>query len=141
MADTYQPQHTGWKGWILLTALLMFFSGIVHIVYGIGGIFTHGWYIYTSNNAYIFDASTWGWSMFIVGILLMLSALSLAAGNLFGRIVGVILAIASIVFNIALIGATPIWSVIAIILSIIIIYAITAHGSEMKQYRRYHSKP
>lgn len=142
MADTPQypqdPHTSGWSGWIVFASIMMFLSGILHIVYGLGGILTQDWYAYTSTGAYVFSLTTWGWTVLIAGILLIISSLLLMAGNMIGRIVGVILALASIIFNIALIGAAPIWSIIAITVDIFIIYAIIAHGGEMKQYRQYH---
>lgn len=143
MADIQSPQDqdthvTGWSGWILFASIMMILSGIVHLVYGLGGIFSQDWYAYTSTGAYVFSLTTWGWTVLITGILLILSALLLMAGNMVGRVIGVVLALASIVFNAALIGAAPIWSIIAITVDIFIIYAIVAHGSEMKQYRQYH---
>lgn len=142
MAETEYPQednHTsGWTGWIWFASFMMILSGIVHLVYGLAGIFTQDWYAYTSTGAYIFSLSSWGWAVFIVGILLILAALLLMTGNMAGRVFGVLLSIGSIFFNAALIGTAPIWSIIAIIVNLIIIYAITAHGREMKQYYQEH---
>jgi vacuolar-type H+-ATPase subunit I/STV1 len=137
MADTQYPQNThvtGWSGWIVFASIMMILSGIVHLIYGLAGISASDWYIYTSTGAYLLSFDTWGWSVFIVGILLIISAALLLAGNMLGRIVGVVLAIASILFNAALIGAAPIWSIIAIAVDLLIIYAIVAHGSEMKHH-------
>lgn len=138
MADTQHPQTTGWSGWIIFASVVMIISGIVHLIYGLGGIFTQDWYAYTSTGTYVLSLSAWGWTIFITGILLILSALLLLSGNMFGRIMGTILALLSIVFNVGMIGAAPLWSIIAIIVDVIIIYAIVAHGSEMKQYHQYH---
>lgn len=113
----------------------MALSGIVHIVYGIAGISTQDWYAYTSTGAYVFSLTTWGWTMLTVGILLILSALLLLSGNIIGRVMGTILALGSVLFNIALIGAAPFWSILAIVINLLIIYAIVVHGSEMKRHQ------
>lgn len=128
------PEVTGWSGWIIFAAIMMILSGIAHIIYGIAGIGSQDWYIYTSTGAYVFSFDTWGWTLLITGILLILTAMLLLVGNIVGRVIGVILALASIVFNVALIGAAPIWSIIAIVVDVLIIYAIVAHGSEMKRH-------
>lgn len=133
------PDHrevTGWSGWIVFAAVMMMLSGVVHLIYGLAGIGAQDWYVYTSTDAYVLSFDAWGWSIFITGILLILAALLLMVGNIFGRIIGVLLALASIVFNLALIGAAPVWSIIAIVVDVLIIYAITAHGSEMKRHER-----
>ncbi len=138
MVDREYPQThvTGWTGWIWFAGFAMIVSGIVHLIYGLGGIFTQDWYIYTTTGAYVLSATTFGWMIFAVGVLLILSALLLMSGNILGRVIGVTLALASIIFNIGLIGAAPIWSIIAIVVDILIIYAIVAHGKEMKLHDR-----
>lgn len=138
MADTDDYHVTGWSGWIWFAGFMMILSGVVHLIYGVGGIFSQDWYAYTSTGGYVLSLTAWGWSVLVVGILLILSALLLLAGNMLGRAIGIILALASIVFNIGLIGAAPIWSIIAIVVDILIIYAIAAHGSEMKQHHHQH---
>lgn len=134
MARVQQQHTTGWTGWIWFAGFLMGLEGILHIIFGIGGIFSQDWYLYSSGTVMWIDASAWGWSLLIGGILLLLSSALLVAGNMLGRVMGIILALGSIVANLALISVTPIWSIIAIVLDIIIIYAIAAHGSEMKHY-------
>ena len=52
---------------------------------------------------------------------------------MFGRIFGALLAVVGMVANLALIEVTPVWSIIAIAVSIFILYAIIAHGGEMKR--------
>jgi hypothetical protein len=137
MADVHQPnmrQHqvTGWTGWVAFAGFLMAISGIFHIILGIGGTLSSDWYLYGSGDIYWFDASAWGWSMIAGGALLLLSAGLLMAGNMLGRVIAVLIALASLVANLALLPATPVWSIIAITLNIVLIYAVMAHGSEMK---------
>ncbi len=111
-------------------------SGVIHVLYGIGAIFGQSWYAYGSGAAWAFDAKTWGWSMLVGGILLMISSSLLLAGNMLGRSVAVLIALASLVANLALFTTAPIWSTIAVVVNLLIIYAVTAHGREMKQLRR-----
>jgi hypothetical protein len=137
MAQTHQSniqnhQVTGWAGWVAFAGFLMAFSGIFHIILGIGGVLGQDWYLYASGSSYIFDASAWGWSMIVGGALLALSGSLLLAGNMFGRIMGVLLATGSLLVNIALFPAAPVWSLILILVDLAVIYAIIAHGSELK---------
>jgi hypothetical protein len=70
--------------------------------------------------------------MVVGGILWILAATLLLAGNMVGRIIGVVLALLSLWANISLIAIAPVWSSIAIVLDVLVIYAIVAHGREMK---------
>ncbi|HRK40864.1 MAG TPA: hypothetical protein PLN95_02185 [Candidatus Saccharibacteria bacterium] len=130
---TRQPQVTGWTNWIVIAGSLMFLSGIVHMLYGFAGIFSQDWYVYMSGTTYMLSISDWGWTMLAIGVLLVGSAALLLAGNMLGRIVGALLAVVGMVANLALIEVTPVWSIIAIAVSIFILYAIIAHGGEMKR--------
>jgi len=65
--------------------------------------------------------------------MVALAGVALLAGRMWARIVGVLAAMASAIVNIAFLSAYPIWSAIMIALDILIIWAITVHGAEMKQ--------
>lgn len=135
MANAQQTHVSGWTGWVGFASVVMAVSGIVHIIYGLGGIFTQDWYIVSAgNDAYLFDVEAWGWSLLIGGFLLLIAAALLMSGNMLGRVVGVILATGSLLANLALLSVAPLWSILAIVVNILIIYAIAAHGSEMKSH-------
>jgi hypothetical protein len=140
MAQVHQPtnmQHqvTGWAGWISFAAFMMALSGIVHIIYGIAGVIGQDWYLYASGTTWWFDSSTWGWTLIAGGVLLLMTSALLFAGNMAGRIAGGVVALASLAANVAVFPIAPVWSTIAIVVDLMILYAIVAHGSEMKQLR------
>lgn len=128
------PQHhvTGWTGWIVFASVLMFIAGVMHILYGLGAVNSQDWYVYASGTAYLFDASDWGWSMVVGGVLLILSGALLMAGNMIGRVIAALLLIGSVLINIALLPVAPVWSIGAIVIDVLILYAVIAHGGEMK---------
>lgn len=111
----------------------MSITAVYYAVLGLGGIFGQDWYIYQSGQTWFFDAAAWGWSMLLAGIALGISAWLLMAGNMVGRVIGTIVALASIFANVAMLAVAPFWSIIAIVSGILILYAILAHGGEMKQ--------
>lgn len=132
MAD-YNQQTTGWTGWVMFASLLMILSGFVHILYGIGSLFTQNWFLYANQSIYLVDGRTGGWVLILVGILLLVSGALLLSGNAFGRAMGMLLATIGIIANLAYIGIAPIWSILAVIVNALILYAVGAHGSEMKK--------
>ena len=56
----------------------------------------------------------------------------LLAGQMWARVVAVIVAMLSAVANIAFLPAYPIWSAILITVDVLVIWAVTVHGSEIK---------
>lgn len=102
-----EDRVSGWSGWVVFAAFVMGLSGIFHIILGIAGILSRDWYLYDSGDVFLFNATAWGWSMLIGGALLILSAALLLEGNMFGRIIGAILVVGSLLANVALISVAP----------------------------------
>ena len=76
--------------------------------------------------------NVWGTVHLILGVLLLLSGAGVLTGNLAARIVGVILAGLSALANLVFIEAYPFWSIIIITVDVLVIYALTVHGRELK---------
>lgn len=131
-----EDRVSGWSGWVVFAAFVMGLSGIFHIILGIAGILSRDWYLYDSGDIFLFNATAWGWSMLIGGALLILSAALLLEGNMFGRIIGGILVVGSLLANIALISVAPLWSITVIVIDILILYAIIVHAGELKRLNR-----
>jgi hypothetical protein len=123
---------TRWTGWVTFAALFLMFEGVINFFYGLGALFNAQWFVYGSGTAYLVDISSWGWWMLIMSAVLVLSGILLMAGSAFGRAMGALFATLSLLVNISIFTVAPIWSTIAIILDVMVIYAILAHGGEMK---------
>lgn len=136
MAQAHRAQGThatGWVGWIITASFFMMLAGILHFIYGFAAVLSQGWYLTGTGTAYLVDMTTWGWSLMIGGILMIVAASLLYAGNITGRVLGVILFVGGVIANIAVFTATPIWSSLAIVVNLFVLYAIVAHGDEMKE--------
>ena len=81
------------------------------------------------------DYTAWGWTYLIGGIIMVAAGAALFAGQMWARVVAVALALASAVLNMAFFSAYPWWSAIMITFDVLVIWAVTVHGSEMKARR------
>jgi len=81
------------------------------------------------------DYTAWGWTHLILGVLLLAAGAAIFSGRVWGRTIGVIAALLSAVVNFAFIAAYPLWSVLIITIDVLVIYALVAHGGEMRQRR------
>ena len=144
MSQYTEPEHstrgssyaepTGWVGWIVFAAFMMVMLGCFHAIQGLVALFDDQKFLVADSGLVVsVDYTAWGWVHLIGGIILALAGVALFAGRMWARIVGVIAALASALVNIAFLSAYPIWSAIMIALDILIIWAITVHGSEMKE--------
>ncbi len=123
---------TGWLGWGLFAGAIILISGVFSVVQGfVGLIAPNTYYVKTSGSLFMFDVQGWAWWTLIIGILLVLTALALFAGQVWARVIAVILASLSAVGNLLLVPAQPWWSLILIGVDVLVIYALTAHGHEL----------
>src|SRR5574337_1257731 len=131
MAKSNEP--TGWVGWIGFAAFMLLLSGIFSGLAGVVAL-SKDTIVYhaTTNTAWIMSYTQWGWIHIIIGILAVLAAASLMSGGMFGRIFAVLLALVSAFANMAFVPVYPVWSIMVIVIDILVIYAVTVHGSEMK---------
>ncbi len=130
--DSHKSKPTGWVGWIFFAGMLMLVVGLFQTIAGFVALFQEDMYLVTSNNLLVFDYSQWGWIHLFWGIILMLSSFSLMAGQMWGRILGVFLAVVSAIANFAFLPAYPVWSMMIIAMDVLIIFAITVHGRETR---------
>jgi hypothetical protein len=128
------PDPSGWVGWIVFAATMMVLVGALHIFQGIVALFNDDYYLVGKNGLTIhLDYTGWGWTHIIVGVIVAASGLGLYSGRMIARIVAVAVALLSLLVNFAFIAAYPVWATIVIAVDVLVIFALTAHGKEMKQ--------
>ncbi len=127
------PQASPWVGWIGFAGVLMIILGALHAFQGLVAVFKDEYFLVTSSGlALKFDFTAWGWVHVVVGLIVLVAGLCVMAGQMWARVVGVIVAALSLLANIAFLAAYPFWSLVMIALDIVIIMALTVHGSDIK---------
>jgi len=130
---TREPTATGWTGWVAFGGCMMVLVGVFHAIEGLVAIFDNGYYVVTSNGLIVdVDYTVWGWVHLVMGIVAVIVGAGLFTGNMAARVAGVIIAGLSAVVSLGFIAAYPFWSIVVIALDVIVIYAIVAHGKEMR---------
>ena len=71
-------------------------------------------------------------TILIVGLLELLAAVLLYRRQFAGQWLAGILALAAVFIHFLVLGAYPVWSVIAIVANGLVLWAITAHGEEIE---------
>lgn len=123
---------TGWVGWVAFAGAVMVMLGILQVLVGIAAIAKDDFWVAGENGMLVLSVQQWGWVQLIVGTLIAVAGFSAFAGRFFGRLVGVVLAMMIAVTNLTYVNVTPIWSLIVIFMSIMVIYALVVHGDEAK---------
>ena len=125
-----------WVGWILFAGVMMIVLGMFHAFQGFIALFEDDYFLVGRRGLSIhLNYTGWGWIHLFMGLVVIAAGIALLNGRLWGRIVGVILAVLSVMVNVAFLAAYPIWSTIMIAVDILVIWALTVHGDEMRVIR------
>jgi hypothetical protein len=128
---------TAWVGWVAFAGIMMVMLGTFHVIDGLLALFNDDYFLVTQSGlAVSLDFTTWGWVHLIGGAVIIAAGFAVFTGQMWARVIGVIVALASAVVNIGFLSAYPVWSSIMILLDVLIIWALTVHGGELRDDRR-----
>jgi hypothetical protein len=117
-------------GRVTLAGVLLLIVGTLNIVYGIGALDDAN--IFVNEKRYIFtNLNTMGWILIVLGIIQLSGGVSLLAGNVYGRIIGIIgggLGAIAALFSIG--GNDPWWSLGIFFLSVWVVHGIIIYGGD-----------
>jgi hypothetical protein len=68
-----------------------------------------------------------------LAVLAISAGYGVMAAKTWARIYAIILASLSAIFNLTVIAANPIWSIIVIAVDVLVIYALAVHGDEVER--------
>ncbi len=126
-------QRSGWTGWITFASVLIILSSILSIIAGFVAVFSKKVILSGADHTAVLSVSSWGWAHVAWGLFLLMVGIGLLSGNFLARIFGVLGALVSLVLSFFALFQSPVWAGIVIIIDLLIIWAIMAHGKEMKK--------
>jgi hypothetical protein len=119
-------------GLILFAAIMMIMTGVFQALQGLVAIFENEFYVATRNYTFQFDATSWGWIHLVIGLVVAFAGWGLLSGRTWARAAAIALAVLSAIANFLFIPYYPFWSLLIITLDIFVIWAIAAHGGDMR---------
>jgi len=132
MSSQRYEETTGWVDWGIFAALMMILGGVVNAIYGFVAAVNDDWVVWTNRDSVYLDLSTWGWVQMVVGGLVILAGFGVLSGNVVARTVGVVLAGVSMLSNFFFVPVYPLWALTVITIDVLVIWALTAHGRELR---------
>ena len=129
-----EAERTGWTGWITFAGVMLIIGGSLGLIFGLIAAVNDNWVVFTNRGQVSLDLSTWGWVHIIVGAIVVLAGFGVFTGNILARIVGVAVAVVSLIANFLWLPVYPVWAIIIITIDVLVIWALTAHGGEMRSY-------
>ena len=128
-----EAEATGWTGWVAFAGVMMIIGGTLGAVFGIIAAVNDNWVVFTNRGAVSIDLSTWGWIHIIVAAIVVLAGFGVFTGNILARTIGVVVAAISLIANFLWLPVYPVWAIIIITIDALVIWALTAHGGEMRR--------
>jgi hypothetical protein len=124
---------SGWVGWIAFAGFMMVMLGMFQVLEGIVSLANDQYFLGTPNRMVLhLGYTTWGWLHLIGGAVVVVAGVGVFAGQTWARVVGTVVAVVSALLNLAFLAAYPIWSTLMIGLAVVVVMALTVHGSEIK---------
>ncbi|HET6533882.1 MAG TPA: hypothetical protein VFH03_25130 [Actinoplanes sp.] len=126
------PRATAWVGMVLFGGIMMMMVGGFQLIQGFVALFKDDYYLVTRNGLVLnIDYTTWGWTHLLIGLIAVATGIGVLLGQMWARVLGIIIAVLSALANIAFLAAYPIWSTIIIAADVLVIYALAVHGREV----------
>ena len=118
------------QGWAAFAATMVLVVGVFNMIYGLAAIIEDDYFV--ADELLFGNLSLWGWIHLIIGVLQVITATLIYAGNDFGAVLGIMFAGFNAIAALIAIGAYPVWSVIILVVDGLIIYALTVYGDALK---------
>ena len=102
-------------------------AGVWHLLQGVAALANDGRYVGPPNYLYKFELTGWGWIYLVIGVFAVPVGVAVFTGQLWGRVVAILLAGVSLVVNFMFIPWYPLWSVLMIALDIAVVWALVLY--------------
>jgi hypothetical protein len=124
------PALSGWAvGGLTFAAVMMALIGVFQVIAGLVAIIDDDFYVVTQNYTFDVDTTAWGWIHLLLGIVVLVAAYYLTAGQAWAGAVAVVLAALSAIANFFFIPYYPFWSLLLIALAVWVIWSLTRPGA------------
>ena len=120
-------------GWAAFAVTILFMVAAFQIVDGLVALLRDQTYVTRENGLVVsIDYTVWGWVHLGLGLLAAVAAFGLLSGRMWARVLGVGMALLSILVNFVFMPAYPFLAIAVIVVDIMVIYAIIVYGGVLK---------
>ena len=119
-------------GWLLFASIMIVIAGALNVIWGIAAISESKFFV--ANTQFILtDLKTWGWVVLIIGVIELLAAFSILAGQQWGRWLGIAVAGLNSIAALMSISAYPFWALCIFGVDILVIYGLVVYGGQRQR--------
>ena len=127
---TQQVSERG-TGGATFAAVIMIVAGFFGFFQGIAFIAKGTYYVQPTNYWINTGASTWGWWLLIVGLVVLAAGFGVISGEAWARWLGIIIVSIQAVSNFLFIPVAPFWAITLIFIDLWVIHSLFVHRREI----------
>jgi hypothetical protein len=117
----------------VFAAVVLLLVGTINIIYGIGALDDAN-YFANDTRFVLSNLNTLGWVLIILGIVQLTGGFSLMAGNVYGRVIGIVGgSLGAIGALLSIGGARPWWSLCVFALCVYVVHGIIVFGEDERR--------
>jgi hypothetical protein len=114
------------EGMTTFAGVMMIVAGVFNAIEGLVALFRNEVYVVGTEYVFAFDLTTWGWTYLLIGSVVAAAGFAVLSGRVWGRTVGIAIAVVSMLANFLFIPYYPVWSLLIIVLNVFVIWALCA---------------
>ena len=118
-------------GGAVFAATIMIIAGCFGILQGIALIAKGTFYVQPANYWISTGASTWGWWLLIVGIVVLAAGFGVLSGAAWARWTGIVVVGVQALTNFLFIPVQPFWAITLILVDLWVIHSLAVHRREL----------
>jgi hypothetical protein len=123
---------TGWVGAIIFASVVMVITGTFGAIEGLYAIFEDQVFTVQGGEAVLIDITGWGWLHLLLGLLTILVGYALFRGQTWARVMTIVMVMINATAHMLFLPVYPIGAIIIIALDMLVLWAVTFHGNEMR---------
>ena len=121
------PRESRAAGWQTFSGLVLALGGLFAVIDGLMAVYKSSFFV--GNAVFVFsDLKTWGWIIFGLGVLGIVSGLAVFSGREWARWTGIIVASLGALGQMLTAQAYPLWSLMIMSVYVIAIYGLAVYG-------------
>jgi hypothetical protein len=129
------PAATGWIGFVVFGGLMLILSGGFQMLEGLSALLRDAALpAVTERLAIELSYTTWAWVHLVVGLITAAAGAGVLAGLLWARIAAVVFVAVAALTHLVYLPAAPVWCTLLIAMDVLVIYALCAHGRDVRQH-------
>ena len=114
--------------WVLFAGIMLATLAVLNVIWGLAALAESKFFVTDATYILLTDLRAWGWIALAIGALEFFAAFSIWRGGGFGRWLGIGVAVLGIVTALLSAPASPLWSLVAAALAVLVIYGLAVYG-------------